>query len=358
MTGIGWEGYRQMDKRGETQPWWGSGKRPWLLQIMTVLGIAHLLSFYMALLQMPVGGPLPFYPDAALWLSLQILLCLWFSHKWFGWLTKYQVALAWQLITAVLVLSTVLLLPQLVIDAWLQHQMQLSLLIKQWLLYALMQVVVSLWWLYQQSAHQALQHQQQLQQAESAKAALQLALLQQQFEPHFLFNNLNVLSALIHRDADEADEFLQHFTAIYRYIWQHKSTALVSLTAELEFAVDYLNLLDQRFADSYQLIMPAQTKTQAQHWLLVPGTLQLALENLVKHNLASPAAPITLQLELQEDWLVFTNELRPKTLAPDGSGYGLRQLDARCQAATGRAITYSGTPPAAEFVLKVPMVCS
>jgi sensor histidine kinase YesM len=295
---MGWKEYRKMDKRVDMQPWWGSGKRWRLPPMLTVLGIGHLLSFYMALLQMPAGGPLPFYPDAALWLSLQILLCLWFSRQWFGWLAPRQVAIGWQLLSAVLVLSTLLLLPQLLVDAWLAYPVQPTLLLKQWLLYALMQLLVSLWWLYQRSARQAQQRQQQLQQAETARASLQLALLQQQFEPHFLFNNLNVLSALMHRNADEADEFLQQFTAVYRYVWQHKAELLVSLDAELAFATDYLALLNRRFTDSYQLLQTTAVSAESQCWQLVPGTLQLALENLVKHNRASPAQPLTLTIDL------------------------------------------------------------
>lgn len=330
-------------------------QRP-LRQVAVVMLLAHLFWLYVALLQLQPGQRLHYYFDAPLWLSLQILLSLSLSGRWYPWLAQRGAAVWLQQTSAILLFASVMLLPQLLIDLWQQLQPAPLLLLKQWLMNAVLQLVIGLLVQYQRTQQQQAHQQQQLAEIKTASSQLQLELLQQQFEPHFLFNNLNVLSALIHKDADDADEFLQQFTAIYRYLWQHKAVPLVSLQAELDFASAYLALLNRRFAGSFQLTLDANVSAAAHLWQLVPGTLQLALENAQKHNHADSHQPLPVRLALDGDRLQISNPLRPKMFAPEHSGFGLQHLAARSLASTGQRLHILPQPPL--FILSAPLVAS
>ena len=161
--------------------------------------------------------------------------------------------------------------------------------------------------------------------SEQKNQQYKLQLLQQQLDPHFLFNNLNVLSVLIHKNADQAEQFLDSFAEIYRYQLQQSSKQLVLLREELQFSGQYLELLKHRFAESYQVFNNI-TEQQAAKYMLVPCTLQLLLENAVKHNSASTSAPLYIYFQLENDHLVVRHELRLKAFAQPGTGSGLANL--------------------------------
>jgi LytS/YehU family sensor histidine kinase len=226
------------------------------------------------------------------------------------------------------------------------------LLLKNMLMYALLQLLVGGFVLLLQALNEQRQQAEALLMAEKTAAEQQLQLLQQQMDPHFLFNNLNVLSALIHKNADEAEDFLAKFTAIYRYQLQHQSAQLVTLAQELAFAEDYLALLNQRFADSYLLdVQLADIHTT--QWLMLPGALQLALENVVKHNEASPLEPLKIQIRAEGDLLTVRNTLRPKLYAPDSTGLGLKNLQQRAVVLFKRDIQIKQQQ--GEFCLALPL---
>jgi LytS/YehU family sensor histidine kinase len=160
-----------------------------------------------------------------------------------------------------------------------------------------------------------------------------------------------VLSVLIHKSPDQAEQFLDHFADIYRYQLQQGSKMLVSLADELTFAQQYMALLAQRFPASFQLQITIEPKQQANHQL-VPCCLQLLLENAVKHNSASAEQPLLIQLELQQNQLIIRHPLRPKAFAQPGTGTGLSNLSERCLALLGKPIDVIKND---EFIVKVPL---
>ena len=191
--------------------------------------------------------------------------------------------------------------------------------------------------------------------AEQHNQQYQLQLLQQQLDPHFLFNNLNVLSVLIHKNADQAEQFLEDFADIYRYQLQQGSQTLVSLQDELAFASRYLALLDQRFPQSFKL-EHSITAQQASSYQLVPCCLQLLLENAVKHNSASAAAPLVISIDIDDQQrqpqLIVRHPLRPKAFAQPGTGKGLSNLQQRCLTILGRSVDVSPSDP---FTVRLPL---
>ena len=131
----------------------------------------------------------------------------------------------------------------------------------------------------------------------------QLESLKMQLDPHFLFNNLNVLSSLIELDPKTAQDILDKFADVYRYVLRYKKEELVSLNTELEFIRSYVFLLKKRFGD--QLIVDIAINADLSDILCIPPlTLQLLVENAIKHNKISDASPLHIQIYLENDAVI------------------------------------------------------
>lgn len=330
------------------------------LKILLVLTVfSYGLMLYLALLQTVPGQPLQFHADAPIWLTLQAMLSLWLTRR----IERRQPSSTGQHPTdlfraAVRSFSVSLLLfvplmvaLQLLIDLGRAQPLFAQQYLRVGLMYMLVHSLVSgsyLFWrgLKRQQAQQLL-----LISAEQKNQQYKLQLLQQQLDPHFLFNNLNVLSVLIHKNAEHAEQFLESFAEIYRYQLQQSSKPSVLLSEELHFSRQYLALLQHRFADSFQVCHDI-TEQQAAAFRLVPCTLQLLIENAVKHNRASPSTPLHILLEVDDDFLVVRHPLRVKTFAQPGTGNGLTNLMQRCLALMGTPIVVEKHD---EFIVKVPM---
>lgn len=164
--------------------------------------------------------------------------------------------------------------------------------------------------------------------AQRAQSEMQLRLLQQKVDPHFLFDNLNVLSSLVEKNPKAANEFLAKLAELYRYILHTQNAEVVPLKDELAFAQNYLYLLRQRFGEAYHFDwqVPAD-KINGQ--MVVPAALQGLLENVVKHNAGNQKEPLQVLIKLDEDSLRVENELRTKSQTRPASGTGLQNLTAR-----------------------------
>lgn len=172
---------------------------------------------------------------------------------------------------------------------------------------------------------------------ENEKARAELQLLKAQINPHFLFNNLNVLSSLIKKDKEAADEFITRFSKLYRYLLKSKNEDFVSLSEELDFLNDYVFLLKKRFGEAYQINQNLGKGEEFQYSIL-PASLQGLIENAVKHNEGFHAAPLKIEMNIEGDFLVVRNEIRPKFDPVESIGSGLKNLDMRYQMLTNTSI--------------------
>jgi LytS/YehU family sensor histidine kinase len=173
-----------------------------------------------------------------------------------------------------------------------------------------------------------IQTKERLSAAQRAQSEMQLKLLQQKVDPHFLFNNLNVLSSLVEKNPKIANEFLAKLSELYRYILHTQNVDVVPIKDELDFAENYLYLLKQRFGEAYNFdwqIPPAKLNGQ----MIVPAALQGLLENVVKHNAGNQKEPLRVCVKLDENFLLVENEIRAKSNAYPTSGTGLQNLTAR-----------------------------
>lgn len=189
--------------------------------------------------------------------------------------------------------------------------------------------------------------------AQQAKTAMELKTLQKNIEPHFLFNNLNVLSSLIEKNPAGANEFLDKLAQLYRYILQTQNADVVSIKEELEFAENYLYLIKKRFGAAYNFDWQIPN-SELNGQMIVPTALQSLLENVVKHNAGSREKPLQIRIKLDGQSLIVENEVRPKSKTDLPSGTGLQNLRARYELLTENpleSIKNDGV-----FTVKIPLL--
>ncbi|MBD1207448.1 MAG: histidine kinase [Ignavibacteria bacterium] len=188
---------------------------------------------------------------------------------------------------------------------------------------------------------------------ESATARLQA--LRSQLNPHFLFNSLNTLSSLVHRDAEAADDFIQQLAKVYRYVLEHSEHDTVTLHTELQFVASYLWLLQMRFKEGLRVEMRIDKTSEDLH--LPPMTLQVLIENAVKHNIVSPKQPLTIEIVSDgEDCLVVKNNLQERSEKDASSSVGLANITARYEHLAQQTLTVLRTNDA--FTVRVPLLRS
>ena len=189
-------------------------------------------------------------------------------------------------------------------------------------------------------------------QKESVKS--QLESLKNHLDPHFLFNNLNILSSLIDKDTEGSKEYLNKFAEVYRFMLRSNSSELVSLSKELEFAEAYLHLLKTRFSHNFNVDFQIPKKNSNHH--LPPLTIQMLLENCVKHNIVSKDKPLNIQVKCEGDGtLSVSNTLQKKKIANNHkSGSGLDNIMTRYKYFTNKPVEIIETSES--FKVKVPLI--
>jgi hypothetical protein len=172
---------------------------------------------------------------------------------------------------------------------------------------------------------------------ERARAVAELQALRTQIDPHFLFNCLNGLIHLIPRDPARAAEFTARLSDVYRYLLSNRDHDLVPLADELAFAERYVGLLRVRFGEGLRLRIEAQPEAVTAR--ILPVSLQVLLENAVKHNLADPVGTFEVTVSAGTGEVAVVNPILGRGRIPASSGLGLANLDERCRLVTGRGLT-------------------
>tara|TARA_B110000091_G_C13804098_1_gene471643 strand:+ start:823 stop:2178 length:1356 start_codon:yes stop_codon:yes gene_type:complete len=148
--------------------------------------------------------------------------------------------------------------------------------------------------------------------------------LKNQLDPHFLFNSLNVLTSLIGENPPKAEKFTTKLSKIYRYVLEQRNKELIPLEEELNFAKAYMDLLGMRFEDAVKFTIPASVSNS--ELKIVPLSLQLLLENAVKHNVVSASKPLEIQIFEKEGYLHIQNNNNPKEAIGKSTKVGLRNI--------------------------------
>ncbi|RDY61179.1 2TM domain-containing protein [Flagellimonas nanhaiensis] len=186
----------------------------------------------------------------------------------------------------------------------------------------------------------------------AGSASARFDALKNQLDPHFLFNSLNVLTSLIDEDPDQAQKFTTSLSKVYRYVLEQKNKDLVTVDEELNFARTYVRLLKMRFEDSIVFEIPENCSISEAK--IVPLSLQLLLENAVKHNVVTASKPLHIKVFEENGSLVVQNNLQEKQVVKKSSGVGLQNIRQRYNILTDREVVIDKT--ASDFSVALPML--
>jgi LytS/YehU family sensor histidine kinase len=174
---------------------------------------------------------------------------------------------------------------------------------------------------------------------EKEKVRFQMEVLRSQVNPHFLFNSFNTLIELIEDDKDKAVQHVEHLSDFFREILQVRDKELIPLREELELVDTYFLLEQRRFGDRIDLHM--QVMEAALDRMVPPLTVQLLVENALKHNRASEGEPLTVELVADERRLTVSNPDRPREAMAGSTGFGINSIRQRYQALTPEPVIIS-----------------
>ncbi|MBO7488785.1 MAG: sensor histidine kinase [Bacteroidales bacterium] len=175
--------------------------------------------------------------------------------------------------------------------------------------------------------------------------------LENQLDPHFLFNSLNTLSGLIGNDDTKAQQYLQQLASTYRYIMQGKR--LVTLEEELDFVHSYCQMMSIRYGEN--LRFEQNIDTHLLHHTIIPISIQLLIENALKHNVVSSRYPLTVHIETTPQHTIrVSNQMRPKQEYNNGTGLGLANLAKRYRLLCRTDISITDTDNT--FSVEVPLI--
>ncbi len=192
------------------------------------------------------------------------------------------------------------------------------------------------------------------------EAALKSEMMSYKYEslrnpinPHFLFNSFNVLSDLVYENQEQAVKFIRQMSDLFRYVLDSRDKELVSLEEEMRFLDSYIYLLKTRFGDKLDLTINLSPGNSE---LIVPMTLQLLVENAVKHNEVSSRYPLSVAVRRNGDFIEVENSLRKKNAGEDSKNTGLKNISQQYSFFTSKEIEIiSGETT---FLVKIPLIQS
>ncbi|WP_300704675.1 histidine kinase [Bacteroides sp.] len=185
---------------------------------------------------------------------------------------------------------------------------------------------------------------------EKEKALYQFEVLKNQINPHFLFNSLNVLASLAYQDPKKTNLFAKKLSTVYRYLLTTHEQPHVSLQEELSFVESYLYLEYIRFEDSLQVEI--EDNPAYCHRLVIPASIQMLVENAIKHNISTRKSPLIIRISVSEGGITVSNNLQLRNEVT-ANRMGLKNLQHQ-YALYGRHIDVTGNEKM--FVVKIPFI--
>lgn len=187
---------------------------------------------------------------------------------------------------------------------------------------------------------------------EKEKAQVQFDNLKNQLNPHFLFNALTSLNSLIREDKDLASQFVQQLSKVYRYVLQNKESSSVSLQTELNFIQQYIALLQTRFSTALGIRIDVSAENYDR--CVVPVTLQILIENAIKHNVLDHERPLFIDVFTNGDYLIVSNNLQLRSNVETSNKQGLQNMKSLYEFLTTRPVIVEQTEN--RFSVKIPLL--
>lgn len=177
--------------------------------------------------------------------------------------------------------------------------------------------------------------------------------LKQQVNPHFLFNSLNMLDCMIQENSNrEASEYTHKLAEVYRYMLRSEDESLVRLSQEMDFVSRYMDLQRLRFGGGVELEL--NIADEAMNRSVVPCSVQLLVENALKHNAVRPDNPLKIEIRTTRNSVMVSNEKRPRLTPPRSAGMGQRYLRQRYKDIAGKSIVIRETED--KYIVILPLL--
>jgi sensor histidine kinase YesM len=193
----------------------------------------------------------------------------------------------------------------------------------------------------------------EMEQLRSQQLRSELSVLKNQISPHFLFNSLNTLVTLIHENQDQAAKFTEKLSEVYRYILQFKDKELVRLSTEIKFSKAFIYLLKMRFEEGLEIEIELEKADEDKY--VAPLTIQMLIENAVKHNVVSKNQPLHIKIYSENGKsLIVKNNLQHKPADGKSTHTGLENIQSRYALLTNREVDIIKTQ--SHFMVALPLV--
>lgn len=180
----------------------------------------------------------------------------------------------------------------------------------------------------------------------------QLEALKNQIDPHFLFNNFSTLALIIEENPETAVSFVQELSNVYRYVLQMRADTPVTLKEELDFIESYKFLMAKRFGDN--LVLSIRIPETFHSYLVMPLSLQLLVENAIKHNIISIKKTLTIVVCIKDGSLAVINNLQKKSLPERATHIGLENIKNRYRLVSDKRVVITQTE--SEFMVQIPLL--
>lgn len=184
------------------------------------------------------------------------------------------------------------------------------------------------------------------------KARFQYEQLKSQLNPHFLFNSLNVLDYLVHTDTEKASRFIKKLAGVYRYLLNKDNEMTVTLQEELEFTFMYSDLMKERFDTGINI--QTDIDDELKNTLVIPCSLQLLVENALKHNIVSGDTPLTIKIYTKGGWINIENNIQPRISEEKSNKLGLKNIEGQYRSIFNKSIEIIRNDHL--FLVKLPLI--
>lgn len=181
---------------------------------------------------------------------------------------------------------------------------------------------------------------------------IQYRQLKNQINPHFLFNSLNVLVSLINKDSERASEYVKKLSEVYRYVLTYDVKDLATIREELDFIKNYMEILILRFGKG--LSFKIEVGDDYLSYKIPPMTLQLLVENAVKHNIITLSSPLSIQVYIENGLLCVSNNVNPRSHVEYSNGIGLNNLNEKFRFIANKSIDISTDNSV--YIVRLPIV--
>ena len=192
----------------------------------------------------------------------------------------------------------------------------------------------------------------ELERSMAANLEAQYELLKQQVNPHFLFNSLNTLKYMVESHDGQSAEFIIKLAAFYRFTLDSLKLNILSLREELAIMDSYVYLLKARFEDG--LLVTQNLDAHVQETFIPPFTLQLLIENCIKHNIVSLEKPLHIRIYREEEYLIVENNLQERKIPEPSIGLGIKNISQRYLHLSDKEIEILKTDDT--FTIKLPIL--